>query len=574
MAFAMLDEKDVADRFVFRDLAKCGDRVAARFRIGKSEHHSELTFRDLHRVVAARAASLEDAGCRSGERVALLMPHAEPLVTTFFSALYAGLVPSIVAWPTSRMDPDKYRRNVDAVVANLKADWLVTEAAAAQQLGSHLGQTKVIESTKVSDDHAHGGTERPSPSGSGPLFIQFSGGTTGTQKSVPISANLLTSQLNSYCSTLGLSATDHVISWLPLYHDMGLVACLLLAFVNRIPLTLFSPVEWIVNPTPFLEEAGRGRATLCWLPNFAFSVMATRVRTEPGKLDLTSMRALICTSEPIRAESLDAFATRFRGDGLRASAMHTSYGMAEATFAIAQSTDEDPPRRIPVSVSALGQLRIEREDSSARFLVSVGRPIPGIDAKVVDSAGSELPDGRIGEIWVRGSCVMDDYLDGDKSGAPRSSFTDDWFRTGDLGAKIEGHLYVTGRKKDIIIVGGVNIYPEDLEVAVGRMDGIYAGRVVAMGLDDAELGTERLVVVAERSPEVDETKVPNLEAEARTTVLATCGVAPYQMLVVPPRWIVKSTAGKISRTETKARVLASWDALIARTPDTAGSESQ
>lgn len=261
---------------------------------------------------------------------------------------------------------------------------------------------------------------------------------------------------------------------------MGLIACLLLPFVHRLSVTLFAPMEWVMDPRPFLESIGHDRATLCWLPNFAFSFLARKSALPTrAPLDLASLRAVINCSEPVRAESMDAFAAAFAPHGLRASSLQTCYAMAEATFAVSQSTPGDPPRRLPISIDAFGQGRLVEDPESTRLLVSCGALLGGLDARIVDADGETAAPGHIGEIWLRSSFLMKDYLQTpDDDAPPRRSFTDEWFRTGDLGALHEGHLYVTGRKKDVIIVGGVNLYPEDLEAAVATVKGVHPGRVV------------------------------------------------------------------------------------------------
>jgi fatty-acyl-CoA synthase len=565
---------DLPALIAFADDAESGARPAIRFRIGPAAQHVDLTYRELRDAAVASATALLARGARPGERTALLMPPSPRLVTTFYGALYAGLVPSIIASPTAKMDPEKYRRNVLAVVSSLDASLLVTDAATADRLGSAIGSACVV-------DPAHGegslttpatpglatASLAPSPRREGTAFIQFSGGTTGTQKSVPISYENLRAQLASYGAALGLSPEDRIVSWLPLYHDMGLIACLLLPFVYRLSVTLFAPMEWVMDPRPFLESIGRDRATLCWLPNFAFSFMARKSALPTASpLDLSSLRAAINCSEPVRAESLTAFAAAFATHGLRAFALHTCYAMAEATFAVTQSTDASPPRRLSVAVEALGQSRLvpitAPDPESARTLVSCGAPIEGMSVRVLDAERRDLAPGHIGEIWLESPFLMEDYLHSPGSDTePRRAFTEGWYRTGDLGAFHDGHLYVTGRLKDLIIIGGVNLYPEDLETAVSGVAGVHAGRVVALGLEDAALGTERLVVVAELDTEGDAAQAAEIEVEARKVIVAVGGVAPYKVFLVPPQWVVKSTAGKIARADTKARLLERWNEL-------------
>lgn len=546
------------DRLAFADDREHGPHVALVSRIGAEGEHRSFTFGDLAVAAKRAAGGLTAQGARPKDRVALLLPHTPTLVHGFLGAIFGGFVPSILAWPTAKMDPEKYRRNVHAVVRRLGARFVVTEPRMAADLGASLGDARVLDAQTLiegreSDACAHHRTLDET------LFIQFSGGTTGTQKSVPIDTRRLHRQLHALSVALGDEPDDRVISWLPLYHDMGLVACLLFPFVRRIPVTMFAPMEWVMDPGRFLAAVGTDRATLCWLPNFAFRFMAKRARVGP-EVNLDSLRRVVSCSEPVRADCLDAFAERFAACGLRQAALHTSYAMAESTFAVTQSTDDAPPRRLRVSRADLGSGRVVPDEAGERVLVSSGRPIPDVEVTIA----SDDPATRVGEILLRGPFLMAGYLDVERPERAAAISPDGFYATGDLGVLRDGHLYVTGRAKDVVIIGGVNVFPEDVEHAVSDLPGIHAGRVVALGLEDESLGTERLVVVAEADSEAALSERDALESAIRRETLLAAGVAASEVFVVPPRWIVKSTAGKIARRETRERVLEQWERLTAR----------
>ncbi len=533
-----------------------GHRVALRMRTGPVSSHRDVTFADLGRGAAGFAAAMREAGATTGQRVALLMPHGERLITSFFGCLYAGFVPSVIAWPNVKMDPEKYQRNVSTVVARLAAHHLVTDTRSAEQLGGALGRTNVVEPWA---DELPPPCE-PTPRSSSPLLIQFSGGTTGAQKSVPIGAPQLISQLESYSARLALSEQDSIVSWLPLYHDMGLVACLLMPFIFRIPVSVFSPIEWVMDPLPFLKHVGESNATLCWLPNFAFSFMANRVRARDG-LDLSSLRAVINCSEPVRDQSVSGFEAAFADCGLREGVVQACYAMAETTFAVTQTPMGRPSRKLTVDADSLRVGRVELAVDTGKILLSCGPAIDGAEIRVVNDDGSDAAANAIGELEIRAPFVMDDYLD--ETARDRSVFHDGWYRTGDLGFVHDAELYVTGRKKDLIIVGGINVFPEDVEACMSAVHGIRPGRTVAMGMDNDAMQTERLVVIAEVTDQALLAQRASIERALRAAISTDCGVTPSVVLLVPPQWIVKSTAGKISRIETKARVLANWSALTA-----------
>ncbi|CAN5925503.1 hypothetical protein BH11MYX4_BH11MYX4_64150 [soil metagenome] len=542
-------------RFAFTD-DEVGDRVLYHMRIGAPAEHRALTLREARDLAIARASALHALGCRRGERIALLIPPSERLITTFLGCLYMGLVPSILAWPTAKIDPSKYQRNVTGIMRGLAADWLLTQDLAAEALGAAVGTTKVLLTDQLMSTVAS--PIPPAPLEEGTAFIQFSGGTTGTQKSVPVSHALLHNALTSYAASLDLRADDHLISWLPLYHDMGLIANLLMPFVFRLPVTVFAPMEWITDPLPYLRAIGEQRATLTWMPNFAFGFLADRVDLPAGALDLSSMRAFNNGSEPARVETIDAFIEKLTPHGLDPKSIHSAYGMAEAVLAIAQTSAVDPPRRLTIASTAFGQGRLQPAAEGNRMLISCGSLVRGIALRVVGAADEECAPCAIGELWIKGPNVMEDYLDAAASekGA-RWAFTEGgWFRTGDLGAILDGHVYVTGRKKDLIIAAGVNIYPDEVEMAVSRVDGVHAGRVVAMGIEDASSGTELFVIIAEVDDAADLADAAPLEQQVRAAATAVTGVSPDRVHIVPPRWMIKSTAGKVSRPETKEKLRA------------------
>ena len=559
----MISFAEFLSRFEFRDSPDTNTRTALQVRIGPKNRHRTWTFAELAAAATARADAYRAIGGGAGQRIALLMPHSERLVVSFFGALYAGMIPSVVAWPTSKMDPAKYRRNLLSVVGSLRADWLVTESSMADQLGSVLGDTRVIDPEIVPRSTA---SSAPMLNRTGPAFIQFSGGTTGNQKSVPIAFEQLYQQIVSYDAVLRFSAQDTIISWLPLYHDMGLVACLLIPFALRLPLVMFAPMEWVMDPRPFLRSVGESKATLCWLPNFAFSFLAARAGAPDPNVDLASLRAVINCSEPVRAESMAAFADRFQQQGLKGESLHTCYAMAEATFAVTQTSPSDPPRHLRIAQAGFERGQILPTPTGERAITSCGVPIPELQLRVVDDDNDACHEGQIGEIEIRGPAVMTGYLDAQR-GSTGAILEGGWYRTGDLGALIDKHVYVTGRKKDLIMVGGVNVYPEDIEVSLAQIDGLRPGRAVAMGVFDGGLGTERLVVVAEATDGLPSEQARDLELAVRKAVLVVCGISPTKVFIVPPNWIVKSTAGKLARGETKERVIAAWHDLAGEPPD-------
>ena len=508
---------------------------------------------------------------RTRERgvVLLLLPHSAELFLLQLGLVLDGRIPGILAWPTSRVDPEKYQRNLVHQLGNLPVDLLVTLPRLAENLASSLPYPVAglaIESAASFEKVFPTGTvsERleqrevclsESETSEDALFLQFSGGTTGAQKAIVVTAPMLGAQLDTLGRTLQLGAKDCVASWLPLYHDMGLIACYWLPLWHGAESIQIGANDWVMNPELFLSYVGRGKATFCWLPNFAFSYLSQRRELMRGNHRLDRVRAWINCSEPVRARSIDGFCGAFEDWGVRKDSVQASYAMAETVFAITQSKLDTPLATFPRAAVERGK----QNQSGLTFdliddvYVSSGKPLADTEVKIVGEDGSIHREGCAGEIYVRTSSMFSGYWGA--QGFQKHSLKDGWHATGDYGFLANGELYVIGRFKDIVIVGGNNVFPEDVEAVVNTIDGIYPGRVVAFGVEDKDYGTQSLAVVAETKSAAGEGDVARMEIAIRKLILSNIGIAPRYVCVVPQRWIVKSTAGKISRRETRERFL-------------------
>jgi fatty-acyl-CoA synthase len=501
--------------------------------------------------------------------VLLLLPHSPELFLLHFGLVLSGHVPAIVAWPTSRVDPEKYQRNLLHQLQKLPAHALITLPHLAASLGPGLGYPAA--GCPVEDGDRYETLFPAAPVAEGltasaretsdlrppddTLFLQFSGGTTGAQKAVPVTAAMLTAQLERLAESIELSGRDHVVSWLPLYHDMGLIACLWLPAWHGIPSLHMGANDWVLKPELLFEYITKYHGTLAWLPNFAFSYLAQRRARIKETHRLGQMRAWINCSEPVRRRSMLAFAAAFADWGVEPGALQASYAMAESVFAVTQTKlgvfpAVTPRSQMRANARSYNKLAFDLIDD---VLVSSGSLLPDTLARVVNGDGP-CADGAAGEIQIKTPSLFSGYWGSD--GFRRTSLTEDgWHATGDYGFVDGGEVYVVGRIKDIIIIGGQNVFPEDVEGVVNEVSGISPGRVVAFGVEDQDYGTETIAVVAEAAGEFDEEKLATIETEIRQMVLAAVGIAPRYVLVAPQRWIVKSTAGKISRRDTRERFI-------------------
>jgi fatty-acyl-CoA synthase len=499
--------------------------------------------------------------------VLMLLPHSPELFLLHLGLVLNGHTPAILAWPTSRIDPDKYQHNLVHQLSNLPADRLVTLPQLAENLSGSLpyptcgmrlqnsaAYEKMFPAGPVSQRLEHrekvASSTRPNPD---TLFLQFSGGTTGAQKAICVTSQMLREQFGLLGEALDFTSKDHVTSWLPMYHDMGLIACFWMPLWHGASSLQIGANDWILKPELLFEYISRYGSSLCWLPNFSFSYLAQRRDQMQQKYDLGSVRAWINCSEPVRLKSLVQFADAFSECGVKKDYLQASYAMAETTFAITQSQLGREPMTLPKSLVHRGNVPYTTLafDLIDDVYVSSGKPIRNTQVKVVAPDGSECTDSVPGEIYVRTPCLFSGYWG--VEGFKTHSLHEGWHATGDFGFTVDDELFVIGRLRDIAIVGGQNIFPEDVEAVVNIVDGVHPGRVVAFGIEDHEYGTQSLAVIAEATRDLSEQIALDLETSIRELVLNAIGVAPRYVAIVPRQWIVKSTAGKISRRETRER---------------------
>jgi acyl-CoA synthetase (AMP-forming)/AMP-acid ligase II len=527
-----------------------------------------VSYRELICGAAGYAGALQDAGVQSGEVVVLILQHSEALVYSFFGAILHGAIPAIMPFLTEKLSPETYRRSlkslfeVTAPVAVVTYPEFLAEVQSAISPGGSV--RKVLLSTAIGpraepDFSAMRGRERMPED---VVLLQHSSGTTGLQKGVALSHAAVFRQLDTYAEAIRLRSGDTIVSWLPLYHDMGLIAGFILPVLRGIPLVLMSPFDWVRAPYKLLQAVSRHRGTLTWLPNFAYNFCAQKIRSRDLEgVDLSSWRAVINCSEPMHYKSHAMFLERFRTQSLKPEALATCYAMAENVFAVTQGGIDAPVTVDAVSQRGLLVDRIARpaaDREAAMNMLSCGRPLANVEVKIVDDSRKELPARHLGEVLLRSDCMLSGYYR--RPDLTEKAFLDGWFLTGDLGYLAEGEVYITGRKKDLIIVGGKNVYPQDLESLASDVPGVHPGRAVAFGVFSEELGTEEVVMVAEMEAgeilqiEMEET-AQRLSEEIRRRVTQGSDIALRQVRIVPQGWLLKTSSGKIARGANREKFL-------------------
>ncbi len=511
------------------------------------------------------------AGSAPGTAVAIIVAqHGLDAYASFLGAMRAGLIACFLPRPTPKQNPDLYWSNHRDVLARIKPAVVLAQPDLMAPLRSVLAEAvPIIDASHLTDASL---CVLPAmddiDSDDIAALLQHSSGTTGLKKGVVLTHGQIRHQVASYSSVMDMSASDGVVSWLPLYHDMGLITSFLMPLSLGAPIAAIDPFDWLARPDSILVAASRFKSSFCWLPNFAFAHLVNTA-DDTFNYDLSSMRAFLDCSEPCRAETIEAFQARFAPHGLRSGAVAACYAMAETVFAVTNSVLGEPPvilsvdaerlssrsEAVPVAIGTEGSVR----------LVSCGPPIPGTSVRIAGSAGRPetplswlwkkrgvaAPDvHRVGEILVQSGSAFGGYH-GDKA-ASAACMDGDWYKTGDLGFFHDGQLYVCGRLKDLIIVNGRNFYAHDIEAVASGVIGVKPGRAVAFGIERAAAGSDGAVLLAE-TVAADAVNDRDLARAISKAVFDVLGLTLHHVGVMGPGVLVKTTSGKISRSENRLR---------------------
>ena len=537
------------DEALFHFAERDPQRVHIRLRLDNGEMHP-ISYGGLLAHSSAVAAALRQrAGVGPGDRVALMLPTAPDFFPAFFGVILAGAVPVPLYPPWRANRVEEYVQRQARILADAGARLLVTfqeVGSVARLLRSQVpGLEKVV--TPGSLGQASGTVVRAQPRDV--ALIQYTSGSTGDPKGVVLTHSNLIANIRAISGALKVNSRDVAVSWLPLYHDMGLIGAWLSCLYLGVPVVILSPQAFLTRPERWLWAMHRYRATLSAAPNFAYELCMRRVddRNLEG-LDLSCLRATLNGAEPVQPETLAGFSRWFQPFGFRAEALMPVYGLAESSLAVTIP----PLSRTPL-LDTVDRATFERtgraEPPAGQAVkpltfVSAGRPLPGHQVRIVSSSGNPLPARSQGHIQCRGPSVMQGYFG--KAEATAEVLQEGWLKTGDLGYLGDGELFVTGRVKDIIIQGGRNLYPQELEQIAGDVEGVRRGCVAAFGVSGRRVAGERLVLVAEtRRTEPEEKE--KLAAAIRERMDSQLGIPLDEVVLVPPQRVPKTSSGKIRR---------------------------
>jgi acyl-CoA synthetase (AMP-forming)/AMP-acid ligase II len=523
-----------------------------------------VTYGEFFRSAARYAQALEKAGVQPGDLVALIMQHGEDVLYGFWGAMLLGAVPSIFPFLSDKLDPVRYFDSVRKLIDHEGVRVVITYSGLEDDLHRTLDgvDVTIINAQTLNpggDIDAYLNRNPAEPEDT--AFLQHSSGSTGLQKGVMLSHRAVLNQIASYSEAIKLRQDDVIVSWLPLYHDMGLIAAFILPVLQGIKLVLMSPFQWVRDPKILLHAVHRHGGTLCWLPNFAYNFLATRVRdADLEGVRLDSLRALVNCSEPVYAPSHAAFLERYATYGFRESALTVCYAMAENTFAVTQAGINGPVTLDVVDRAAIMDERHAHpatDAAPALTFVSNGRSIPNCEIRIVDDNRQDLPERRVGEIALRSDSMLSGYYK--RPDATADAMQDGWYFTGDMGYLADGELYITGRKKDLIIVGGKNIYPQDIENLLVEVEGLHPGRATAFGVFNERLGTEDVAIVAELARDIDPDdadRKAQIMREVRARIAQNTDVTARFVHLVDAKWLIKTSSGKVARRANRDKFLA------------------
>jgi fatty-acyl-CoA synthase len=541
---------------LYEAMRELSDDRARGFVFIRSDGTERLySFGEMFDEATRRAGHFLARGLRKGDRLALVIPDGDEFVLSFLGALFGGIVPVPIFPQLTFKNVESYHDNVAHIVRAAGASMLLTTTGTRAYVDAVQARVPSLHAVATVDEIA-GPAPRPLDVHVTPedlAFLQFTSGSTSRPKGVMVTHGNLAANSEAFMiHGLGKdSSVDKGVSWLPLFHDMGLIGFVVGPLFTNIPCVFLPTASFVRTPRVWLETIAKHRGTITYAPNFAYGLVAKRLKDRDlTGLDLSCLRVAGCGAEPIQSKTLREFAERVRPAGFDPKAFLPSYGMAEATLAITFV-----PRGTGLRTDVVDPKRLTEGEATplegGQELVDCGRSFPEHEIAIVDEHGARLGERKVGQILARGPSITLGYFHEDELTA--LSFKDGWLSTGDLGYVADGSLYVCGRLKDVIIIRGRNYYPSDIEWAMSELPGVRRGNVVAFGVAvdaDGALapeGEEQLVVCAE-AHQTDAAALVETIAQAAASQF---GLAVYKVEVVPPGALPRTSSGKAQRRKTK-----------------------
>lgn len=516
------------------------------------------TWSELHEEAKAMAAILQSRGIGHGDHVALLGPTTPALVTAFQAVWLCGATLVVLPLPMRLASIEEFASATRGRILRADCAAVLVDPDLAPFVEVGPEDPPLVNLDELAPQPGRPGANdfiRPDYHEDDLFVLQFTSGSTSEPKGVMLPNHVVAANLDAICEAAEVDVnTDVMVSWLPLYHDMGLVGFCILPMAEGIDLVLGAPQDFLASPGRWMEWISTYGGTATAGPNFSY-VLATRALTRSKEtLDLSKMRIFLNGAEPVDPASVEAFVDAGERHGLQSGAIFPAFGMAELAIAgcfpkpmtglVTDTVDAELLEQAHLAVP------VPDDHENARKIVELGRPVPGLEFRIVDpKSGAVLGEREVGELQIRGTSVTTGYYK--RPDANDDLFVDgDWLRTGDLSYMVDGCMYMCGRIKDVIIVGGRNVYPQDIERHIGEIDGIRAGNVIAFGVEGRR-GKESVVVVAE-------TRVEDLDAlshQVHEKTVEAVGLPSKDVVFVRPSTLPKTSSGKLQRALCKQQYL-------------------
>jgi fatty-acyl-CoA synthase len=519
------------------------------------------SFVEIERETARRAGALQAHGLTKGDRLGMVLIEPRDFVLTFLACLRAGVVPVPFYPPLGLGNFASYSTRIGRLLESCGARMLFASRRLESVLWALVGEVPCLERL-ITDKHLERDHPPPVYPEIGPddiAFLQYTSGSTDDPKGVMITHGCLVANSEGILGPGGLrgdSERDVGVTWLPLYHDMGLIGFVVAPICWGISVIFIPTLRFLRDPTTWMETIHRHRASISFGPNFAYGFVAKRSTPEQlARWDLSCLKVLGCGGEPVHPDTVRAFSELFaEHTGMQPDLVRPGYGCAEGTLTTSLTPMDEGLRLNVVDAGTFSTEGIAAPPAEGRPTlthVACGVTIPGHEVVVIDKKGHRLPEGAEGEILFRGPSVSPGYFHNEKG--TRETFRDGWLHTGDLGYLLDGHIFVTGRIKDLIIYHGRNYHPQSIEWPVGNLPGVRKGNVVAFSIpgEDSEL----VVVVLEKAGGDGDDDGERLIRDVKRVVQAEAGLAAHDVVLLPKHRLPKTSSGKLQRRKTREMYL-------------------
>jgi acyl-CoA synthetase (AMP-forming)/AMP-acid ligase II len=509
-----------------------------------------ISFEMLWYKARSYASYFQQQGIQPGDYVSMILPTCPEFAYCFYGLMACGAIPTALASPTFEDQKEGFNR-LDKIGELLEIKHIVMNKTEFDLIGKYLKNYEPMLVEKIPDDQTPiENVHKASPEDT--VLVQATSGSTGLPKAVPLTNRNLAANIQQIADRVNITSDDIIITWLPLYHDFGLIGNFLSTVYFKYNSVLQSPYEFLKRPITWLRAIEKYKATITVSPNFALSYAVARINEEDrNSLDISSLKVAIVGSEPVNMKTLRSFADYFKTSGFNLNTFAIGYGGSEAGLLATMRPWGEALSSDIVSRSNLsdnGEITEPKYPNDSLEIADCGSPVTNFEIEIRDTKGNKTKDCQVGHIWWKSPSLTSGYIGSEEIN--KREFVDDWFNSGDLGYLKNDHLFVTGRHKELVIIRGQNYIPTDFEVIATQIEGVKEGRVVAFGDVDDETGSEELILVCGIDITAGHDQA-TLAASIKSLVAEKTGIAPYKIQFIPHNMMPRTTGGKLQRLKVK-----------------------